>query len=281
MGTWGTGLYSDDEALDLKGTIALLAEMPIDGEKLYQLICTQSDVADTSNPAFWLVMADQFEKHGLAHPHIFESAIGIIKKGEDIAYLRDHDMSAANLKKRQAMLDKLLVKLESPRPLRKINPNKKPPDSVVEVGQVYTFPTMELRAMSAWFKNWEEAKFKPNGWGAFVVVAQGRLFDWHPWCAVISLTVPNDRPIMLDETIALRTASRQGAYCCIPKKNHFERIQAQLIGQLPIDGNKGEAIIYREHTPKYAVMNGWSICSVISGWSGTNYETVTVKSLLK
>jgi hypothetical protein len=33
MGTWGTGLYQDDEAEDLRDTIAVLGRMPIDGDR--------------------------------------------------------------------------------------------------------------------------------------------------------------------------------------------------------------------------------------------------------
>jgi hypothetical protein len=39
MGAWGTGLYSGDFAMDLRGTIAAISRLPFDGDRLAEILC--------------------------------------------------------------------------------------------------------------------------------------------------------------------------------------------------------------------------------------------------
>ena len=59
MGTWGTGLYQDDGAKDLKNTIALLAKVPVSGDRLLEILLgSYKDgvkLTDDGGPTFWLV----------------------------------------------------------------------------------------------------------------------------------------------------------------------------------------------------------------------------------
>lgn len=62
-GARGAGLYDDDNALDLKNSIALLAKIPADGERLLQILRRQHP---EPGKVFWRVVADQFERRGIA-----------------------------------------------------------------------------------------------------------------------------------------------------------------------------------------------------------------------
>jgi hypothetical protein len=91
MGTWSPSLYGDDEACDLRDTIALVAKLPRSGDALFALLCErQQDSAEGEvSPAWWVVAADQFERRGIACLESFQRALQVIEGGEDLAYLRD------------------------------------------------------------------------------------------------------------------------------------------------------------------------------------------------
>ena len=71
MGVWGSSLYSDDFAMDLRSAISAVSRLPYDGDKLVDLLC-ESEPSAANNPededysTFWLVVADQFTKRGIA-----------------------------------------------------------------------------------------------------------------------------------------------------------------------------------------------------------------------
>ena len=44
MGCWGPGLYQDDDAEDLKNSIALLAKLPVDGDRLLEILLANQEV---------------------------------------------------------------------------------------------------------------------------------------------------------------------------------------------------------------------------------------------
>ena len=49
MGTWGTGLCSGDLAMDLRSTIAAVARLPFEGDRLAEILCeTEPGVADNT-----------------------------------------------------------------------------------------------------------------------------------------------------------------------------------------------------------------------------------------
>ena len=66
---------------------------------------------------------------------------------------------------------------------------------------------MNGNSFNAWFRDWKQARFAPNGWGAMLVVARGRVYDWMPWCAISSLSVPSSRKPTLDEALRARLYS--------------------------------------------------------------------------
>jgi len=71
MGVFGTGLYAGDFALDVRSTVAAVLRLPLDPDRLVDIVHgTEPSVADNSSnedhTTFWLVIADQFAKRGVA-----------------------------------------------------------------------------------------------------------------------------------------------------------------------------------------------------------------------
>src|SRR3954451_10230300 len=125
MGTWGAGLYSADMALDLRATIGALARLPFDEERIVDVLCdgeqkAANDPQDEDHTTFWLVLADQFAKRGLASAQVRTKALDIIDNERDLTMLAACGMGEADLRKRAATLQKLRAALSStPRPARR------------------------------------------------------------------------------------------------------------------------------------------------------------------
>lgn len=139
MGRWGAGLYDDDVAADLKQSIAIVATIPVSGDRLLEILLRQAErtreSTDDDGGTFWLVIADQFERRGIRCSVVVERALTVLD-GLDLG------------RKRKAGLDKLAKRLRSPRPERTVPTNPKRPDAVVRVGEVYAFPTMAGRSFA-------------------------------------------------------------------------------------------------------------------------------------
>ena len=105
MGAWGTGLYSSDMAADMRATIKSVLRLPLDEDRIVTILrdCegrTADNPNDEDYATFWLVLADQFEKRGVAHPATREKAIAIIDRGEDLDMMEKRGMKPADLRKR-------------------------------------------------------------------------------------------------------------------------------------------------------------------------------------
>ena len=284
MGSWGAGLYSDDSAADLKNTIALLDKVPITSDRLLEILIESygESVALTADagPTFWLVVADQFEKKGIRSTRAFEQAQAAIATGADLRDLEARGMEARDLKKRAKIHAELEARLKKPRPEKPRPAGGKPPDFVVDIGEVYAFPTMRSQAFNAWYASWEQAKFVPDGWGAMLVLDRGRVFDWLPWCAVASLTVDPSREPSLQDAVGARVRTEAGGARCVPRRKHLDKMKMRLLGRLDVDPHKAAKIIPDEPTPQYTVTAGWSFVSVIMGGKSDREPGAAVKSLL-
>ena len=69
MGAWGAGLYANDDALDLRSSLAAVCRLPYDGDQLVELLSRLNpdshDATCEGHSTFWLVIADQFHKRGI------------------------------------------------------------------------------------------------------------------------------------------------------------------------------------------------------------------------
>jgi hypothetical protein len=265
MGSWGPGLYQDDEALDLKSTIALLSKLPVAGDRLVEILLAKRDdgaqLDKDGGPTFWLVVADQFERKGIESPMVFSKAIEAIESGADLRDLEARDMGPADIRKRSKVLEELGARFRSPRPTRRPPTRKNPPPMVVEVGQAFSFPTMKNRAMNPYHRNRAQAGFEPDGWGAMLILGIGRAYDWLPWCAYQSVSVSHDREPTLDDVRKSRLWNLETAHLAVPRRSHLTRIEAKLLGRLDLNsGTVAERVPFlpQGRGPEYAVYVGWS-----------------------
>ncbi len=238
MGTWGAALYDDDQASDLKNTIALISKVPAEGERLLQILeknWGNCDPGDDDGRLFWLVVADQFERRGIDCPRLPAMALSIIAGGADLESARDKGADDKFLKERALALDELRQRLIAPRPIKPRKKAGKAPDAVLSTGEVYTFPAMNGVAWCPYRLPYDPP-FEPNEWGAMVVLASGRAFDWLPWCALASLTVdPTVKPTLADAAGARLITHLQtnGAGIFVPKKAHATGLE--LLGHIKLD----------------------------------------------
>lgn len=239
MGTWGSGLYEDDFAADLRGSVALACKAPFDGDRLTEILLELHAITPETEDetTFWLVLADQFERRGIECPGVVNTALSIIESGGDLSRLKDQEADERFLKKRAAVLESLAARLEAPRPLRARPVSRKPPDQVLEVGEVHAFPTQSGFACSPW-RLPAKGPFVADGWGALVVLDCGQAFDWLPWCALASLTVDPSRRPTIDEAASANLIfhlQTYGAARCVPKRSHARTMGLELIGRLTLD----------------------------------------------
>src|SRR5215831_18483474 len=106
MGTWGVALYSGDFAMDLRATIGAVVRLPFDPDRLVKILCetepaAANDPNDEEHTTFWLILADQFAKRGVASDRIREKALVIIAAADDIAMLEKRGMKPADIRKRR------------------------------------------------------------------------------------------------------------------------------------------------------------------------------------
>jgi hypothetical protein len=265
MGSWGPGLYQDDEAMDLKSTITLLSKLPGGGDRILEILLSKRDDGAELNadggPTFWLVVADQFERKGIESRLVFSKAREAIESGADLRDLQGRGMSHSDLKKRSKVLEQLSARFRSPRPPRRRPTPKNPPPMIVEIGQAFSFPTMKNKAMNPWSRNRAQTGFEPDGWGAMLILGTGRAYDWHPWCAYQSLSVPHDREPTLDDVRNSRLLNVETAQLAVPRRSHLARIEATLLGQLDLNSRSVAdrvPFLPQGYGPEFAVYCGWS-----------------------
>src|SRR3954471_13785453 len=157
MSAWGTGLYSSDLAADMRATIKSVLRLPLDEDRIVAILRegegrTADDPNDEDHTTFWLVLADQFEKCGVAHTPTREKAIAIIDRGDDLAMMEKRGMKAPDLRKRGAKLAELRARLAAaPRGSEPRVTIKAPEPYVLETGVLYACPVQGSSCINPYF----------------------------------------------------------------------------------------------------------------------------------
>jgi hypothetical protein len=265
MGTWGASLYDDDTASDLKTSVALICKVPAGGNRLLELLRQthtgiDPDDQEGDGTLFWLVAADQFEKKGIACPEAAETALRIIDSGTSLAVCKANGADEKFLKARQKGLLELAARLRQPRPVKAPSKAGKLPPLVLETGQIYAFPTQAHRAWHPYRLD-SAGPFVPDGWGALVVLATGRAFEWLPWVALAALTVnPDIKPTLADalQGKLIPHPQTNGAARFAPKPAHAKGLGLSLLGAIELDHER-----VRPHLSKWpvekAIQYDWTI----------------------
>ncbi len=205
MGSWGIGLYGNDTASDLKAGFAELVRLPVGGdellEKLLEAYPAGRDPEDEDYTGSWLALADLFHAYGLDHPEVFARAFEIVESGADLAALRALEMSEADLRKRARVLDRLAEKWRAPNPKPRARRVIEAPEPLLlESGACLAYPTQKGNAANAVLPAARLAKtFRPDGWGAFVVLATARRHGYFACYLVARLHLRSAGKPTLDE----------------------------------------------------------------------------------
>ena len=142
MGAWGTGLYSDDFALDVKSEFldAINSGKPYREafEELKKTYVDNTYNDDPDIPVFWFVCADILWKKGRLDEDIKQTALAYIESNSDVE--RWNLESSALGKKRKTVLEKLKAKLLSPQPEAKPIRIKKFYECPWNIGDVFAIP---------------------------------------------------------------------------------------------------------------------------------------------
>ena len=262
MGTWGASLYSNDFAMDLRGTIGAVARLPFDADRLIDILC-ESEPGAANNPddedhtIFWLVVADQFAKRAILCERARDTALRIIDADSDLAMRSKLGLNARDLRKRQQTLEALRARLTAPAaPIKPRPVLKKPQTFVMDVGEVFVFPTSGGKGINSYFRSKEEMPggWIQDSWGALVIVERGRAFDFLTWYRPLTISHAKTEKPSLEQALAeyLWVLKRPGT--CPPL--HFKRLELERIATVAIDGDKFErAFPARPSGRVYAVDN--------------------------
>lgn len=261
MGTWGSGLYSNDDAADFVDLVRGIIKLPKPVDDLVTLLSTaaEDDLADQTT--FFLVLADQFEKKGINHPDIFSKAVAILEKGTDIEELRDAGADDQDLRVRAKSNLKLLARLKNPRAEKPRNTLRKPQKAVVAAGDYICFPTQQGNSPNPYFPA-ETEGFAQDGWGLIQIHDVGWEFEYLNWVKMFPLAWHHDRrPTLEDATVS--PPLRKLGYGTL-SASHFKRMQMQKLGNQvprtdappPSDG---------ECTARFLALNDKSISNLLLG----------------
>ena len=220
MGAWGVGLYSSDMAADMRAVIKSALRLPFDEDCIVDILrdCERraaDDPDDEDHTTFWLVLADQFEKRGVAHAPTREKAIAIIDRGDDLDMMEKRGMKQADLRKRGARLAELRARLAAaPRASKPRATIKAPEPYVLEVGVLYACPVrggnINPRGGK---KNFDGSPWIPDGWRQFVILNRGRSFDYLAWYQPLVCKKPvRQKPRLADAGADLWLGARHASY---------------------------------------------------------------------
>lgn len=244
MGAWGPGLYANDCAADLKSTIAALAKLPFDGERIAEILRQNSaviadDDADEDYTTFWLVAADQFLKRGIRSETIRQTALTIIESGQDLTLMANLGLAPIDLKKRRKTLNELKTQLDQP--IAADKPRKtlaKPQPLLLNVGDVYVYPVSQGLSLNPYFTHprTDYSGFHQDGWGALCIVDSGRAFDFLAWYSLVAIDVLTERKLSPDEILADRNWILRGSGTVTA--SHRKKLELEQICSVAVDRQK-------------------------------------------
>ncbi len=142
MGTWGTGISSNDTYADAYDEFFELYDEGLSvKETTERLIASNQEIInepDNSND-FWFALAKaQWECREL-DPNIFDKVRTIVETGADLEVWRRQDADEKSIAKRKVVLDKFLAQLQIERPKAKSRKKKVIRQPVFEKGDCLAF----------------------------------------------------------------------------------------------------------------------------------------------
>jgi hypothetical protein len=124
MGAWGTALFSDDTARDVRDSyVDHVGDGLIGPEATKALLHEWSASLNDpdESPVFWLALAVTQWRCGRLEGHVLQQALNVIDSGSDLARW---ETGSKDFKKRKAVLEKLRAQLTSPQPPQRHIPKR-------------------------------------------------------------------------------------------------------------------------------------------------------------
>jgi len=124
MGTWGTGLYSNDLSLDVRDTYKNQLERIKTNEEAFEATCEmyKECMGTDEEPLFWYALADMQWRYGKLMPQVKEKALWWIAQGGGTDEWKE---KKSDLRQWLKTLEKLKTKLESEQPQERIFKRRK------------------------------------------------------------------------------------------------------------------------------------------------------------
>jgi hypothetical protein len=240
-------------AQDLKADIAAVARLPIDADAIVARVLAQwacaADPEDEDYGDFWLVLADQLHGYGIAHSATLERVREIVESGADLRCKESLDMAPGDLEKRAKALAKLMAKLESPHAKPRSRRMLRTPEAfVLEIGACLGYPSQGGNGPNTYMRQADiDRTFKPDGWGAFIVLGRAHKLDYFARHLIARLAVkPKSEPTR-ESCAASNLSANKFAWSREPPtpavawvevpKSHLKKLAAEPLGTLPVDGD--------------------------------------------
>jgi len=271
MGVWGTGLYSNDFAQDLRGSVKAVARLPFEPDRLIEYLCASEPLAannpkDSDHTIFWLAVADQFAKRGIDCPRARDQALAIIANGTDLVAMAALGMDEKSLIKRRSMLEDLRGRITAPiGKAKRRGVLKSPQKLLLEVGEVLTYPVCKGDPINPYAvgKDWDWVKaWKQDGWGAFVVTERGLVFDFLAWYRPLVLCEPLPVEPTLTDLLAPRMWLSKNAGTLTAR--HYANMQLRSLGRVLIDAHKLDHFFSRRTTAVSCAVGDISLANNIN-----------------
>jgi hypothetical protein len=249
MGAWGPGLYSSDLAMDLKATVGAVVRLPFSDDRLVEILrATDPETADDpgseEHTVFWLVVADQFEKRGIACAVVRDKALSLIDAQSDLRVNAQLGMSGGDLRKRKALLEALRHRIAAaPTRSKPRKVLKEPQAYILDVGGVYAYPTANGLPINPYLgsKYFDRSAWKPDGWGLVAILERGRVFDYLVWyqpiVAVRAVAVRPGSPPTGEDTAWV--VQNPGTF----SKAKWSAMELELLGSVGVDAAKVDALV--------------------------------------
>ena len=269
MGVWGAGLYSGDFAADLRAAVSAVSRLPFEGNRLLEILIgiepeAANNRSNEDHTTFWLIIADQFAKRGIASDQVRQMVLQIIDEGQDIEMLRGLGMEPSLLKKRQAVLSELRERITTTQSNgKKRVVLKKPQPLLMNPGDVFVYPTSQGHCINAYFPSKERIPDgKQDGWSAVIVVEVGRAFDFLAWYRPLILPgAVSQKPELAQLSSLSPWILRRPGPLSAP---HFKKMELEKIGTLGVDVSKVERLFPDRQNGIYQIVNDVSLVNELS-----------------
>lgn len=136
MGTWGTAIKSNDTSADIYADFFDLYNDGKEPTEINKKLISDNPKGEND---FWFALALALWETKSLPTDILEKVRKIIKSESDLKLWKELDASESDIRKRKAVLEKFLTKLESEKPKAKARKKKKTKDPIFEKGTCIVF----------------------------------------------------------------------------------------------------------------------------------------------